>query len=443
MKEEITFSRNILSNGFLTKLFTKYDFILYLVLFCFSFLNRFTLLIFLCSLFFLLLTQNTLGAIKSLILVSLRGILNMYVAVPFSGYLSVIKWIALFGNSAYILFCTNTKVFKDKKIVQLFSLFLIITVYIIIQSLSCSTYPIVSIAKYISYSFVFFALIIGCYDGNYQKIFSYLEKYMVLIVGTSILLYFSSIGYYINGKSFQGVTNQPNMLGIFCALTLAIVYADKDKKLIYKLLLSLLILFEIICTKSRTSLFSAIIIIILFFLTSEKVAAKYKIYVPIIALFFSVAIITMVPSIYNKIYDYVFKGFAGNLFVSRSGQIELFFSRMNYNMLFGTGFSTPFIADKQYFNFSFNYIVEDGNLILATLGYVGIIGFILFFALYFFIFKSNKRRNNNTLLFFAPMLISLGEMTFFSTNNLGVILYIFYAVYFSQSLIEEKEEKNQ
>lgn len=442
MKEEITFSRNILSNDFLKKLFTKYDFILYLVLFCFSFLNQYTLLIFLCSLFFLLLTQNTLGAIKSLILITLRGLINTGIAVSFTGYLSLIKWALLFGNSAYILFCSNMKVFKDKKIVKLFSLFLIITTYIIIQSMFCSTYPIVSIAKYISYSFVFFSLIIGCYDGNAQNVFSYLEKCMVAILIISIPLLFSSLGYFVNGRSFQGILNQPNMLGIFCALTLAVVYAD-NKNIVYKLFMLFLILFEIIKTQSRTSLFSAIVIIIMFFFTSNKILAKYKVYFPIFALTLSIGIIIVYPSIYNKIYDYVFKGYEGNLFFSRRAQIELFLNRMNYNMWFGTGFSTPFIADKQYFTFSFNYIVEDGNLILATLGYVGIIGFILFFALYFYIFKSNRRRNNNTLLFFAPMLISLGEMTFFSTNNLGVILYIFYAVYFSQSLIEEKEETNQ
>ena len=125
---------------------------------------------------------------------------------------------------------------------------------------------------------------------------------------------------------------------------------------------------------------------------------------------------------------FILKGY-DNIFFSRSNQIQMFIEKMQFNALFGTGFLTPFVPYKQQFIFSFNYVVEDGNILLATLGYIGIIGFIIIVFIYYFIFSRNRDKKY-IVLFFVPILISFGEMTFYSSNNMACLFYICYGIYF-------------
>ena len=78
-------------------------------------------------------------------------------------------------------------------------------------------------------------------------------------------------------------------------------------------------------------------------------------------------------------------------------------------------------------------ITEPGNLGYAVLGDVGIIGTVLFSAIYVCIYRFRASKGS-VILFLAPFLVSIGEMVFFSTNNMAMLLYIMFGI-----VINEKE----
>ncbi|MEG0495426.1 MAG: hypothetical protein RR564_04065 [Eubacterium sp.] len=97
--------------------------------------------------------------------------------------------------------------------------------------------------------------------------------------------------------------------------------------------------------------------------------------------------------------------------------------------IWGNGFSVPVLQEVTW-KISFDYLIETGNLIMAVLSYSGVIGFLIFILMIFAIFTQNKRHKIKLLpLFMAPLLISMGEMVFFSTNNMAIWLYIMFALY--------------
>ena len=401
----------------------------YFILFFLSFLNNITLTLFLLLLL-LLFSQKELGAIKIILLVSLRGLINPGIAVQFTGIFSIIKYIYLFLPSIYLLFCSNfINNIKNKDINKLLLLYFVLFLYIIFQSMLFSSYPIISISKFISYAFIFVSIIIGLKNTNIQEVFQYFKIWIILIFIASIPLYFFEVGYLRNGHAFQGLINHPNIYGVFCSLVLTIVLiSDYNYKGVFiKIFYAILSMTCIYLSESRTAMFTAVFSIACYMFYSNKINLNTKI-VMILCVIFGIPLLSMIPRINDLINDFILKGY-DNIFFSRSNQIQMFIEKMKFNALFGTGFLTPFVPYKQQFIFSFNYVVEDGNILLATLGYIGIIGFIIIAYIYYFIFSRNRDKKY-IVLFFVPILISFGEMTFYSSNNMACLFYICYGIYF-------------
>ena len=86
----------------------------------------------------------------------------------------------------------------------------------------------------------------------------------------------------------------------------------------------------------------------------------------------------------------------------------------------------PFNSGYQSFSFSFELNVEPGNIIIALLGDIGIVGTSLFIIAFGNLFY--KMDKQNIILFLMPLVASMGEMMFFSTNNIAVLFYVFYGV---------------
>ncbi len=133
-------------------------------------------------------------------------------------------------------------------------------------------------------------------------------------------------------------------------------------------------------------------------------------------------------NIFSEFQRFLFKG-ADDLLYSRAGQVSTLTESIEANPLFGTGFAVPVLPYRSY-AISTEFIVEPGNLILSVLAYGGIIGFIIFNLYMLNIILSNAR--NFRYLIFLPLatvMISRGEMVFFSSNNIGPWLYMFIGIY--------------
>jgi O-antigen ligase len=250
----------------------------------------------------------------------------------------------------------------------------------------------------------------------------------LLIFLYSIPLFNFSIGFLRTGTSFQGITNQPNMLGVIMVLFSSIIFSKLSvaKRKWYLWMILIFVFVQIYFTYSRTSMFSFLILLIVFLYFNLNIQKKF-LYVIIFGVFLLFISVFQI-NIYSQIIEYVYKG-QDFILESRFNQVEDLIFNFRKNPIFGTGFSVPHVMQRSY-EFNFSYIVEPGNLILAVLSYGGLIGLILFIYAMLKIYLANKYNMHIYIyVFISTLLVSMGELVFFSTNNIAILLYLQIAIY--------------
>ena len=189
----------------------------------------------LCAAFFLVLTiyllrQGVPGAIKVLLIVTVRCLLSTVVAASVTGVVQIEKWALIFFLSFYIIL--NAGLHKS----LLFSMFgrtlLLFAFYLILSSFFVSDYPVISVFKVISYAIPFYAISLGVKITNKQyRWIHYLKQLLLPIVCICVLtIPFQGRFNIVNG-TFQGVLNHPNMAGTLNAfLSLAAIKSFESSK---------------------------------------------------------------------------------------------------------------------------------------------------------------------------------------------------------------------
>ena len=180
-----------------------------------------------------------------------------------------------------------------------------------------------------------------------------------------------------------------------------------------------------VISKSRTGVI-AIIVLVLFHVIFINVPLRKKgLMYSIIGL--ALIYLTLDSPLVHEIEAFFFKGHYHLLF-SRIPQLEGLVANFMLNPWFGSGFAVP-VTSYRTFAFSWEFIVEPGNLILAVLSYGGIIGAVFFSAYMSMIYCLGRAKSRDAFwMYFAPILISMGEMVFFSSNNIGIFCYMFLAL---------------
>lgn len=411
-------------------------------LFLLSFLHPISLLIFFLLLF-LLLFQKEIGAIKILNLLTLRSVINPGIAVGFeslgSAKLIAILIISLYLNLAYLKLDSVNK----RRVNYVLPGILLYYIYNIGVALFQSSLPIVAILKATSYTVCFTGVVVGV-AYTYMK-FNWLKwvtNLFILLALSSIVMFTLPEGYMINGVAFQGITNQPNMFGILMVMLIGafLAYATikENMNIIYFITILSLGFFMILASESRTSLLSSIFLLIIYYIVSNFKKATYFRAAIIPAL--SVIFIFIISKTYSFFIEFMVKGqTTETFFVSRENQIGNLLLNFEKNPILGNGFSVPVLPTRTY-SFDLGYLVEPGNLFLSVLSYSGVMGFLIFlFYMVRLFWLGKKNISSNIYLFLAPILISMGEMVFFSSNSIGVWCYMFLALYVFAGKSKEKE----
>lgn len=380
------------------------------------------------------------GCMKSLLFISFRSILNPGISNSYTN-MGVIKWMMLLSLAFIIIVSATTN--ADRKKSHFLYMLCIFVVYLVVDSLIVSGYPTVSIFKIISWIFVFFALIRGMYAAQLEdKIVKFLSLLLDLIIIVSPFAYPLGVAFLRNGYSFQGITNQPNMLGVIALMTFGLnLYLKNSKNKYYVIIVSGLCIVEGILTKSRTCIFGIVLLVIIYLLFNEKSILK-KTYIVLCAMILCMVMFFLAQ---GYISEFIFKGqnttdFIGAVIASRGGQISNAINKFKQNVIIGNGFMVPINPIGKSYAFSFDLTVEPGNIILTLLSDTGVIGFLLFFAAFFFLFCLSRREDR--ILFFIPFIITMTEMNFFSTNNLAVVYYVLFAYCLKRSSDKNKNIGN-
>ncbi|MBU3205210.1 O-antigen ligase family protein [Clostridium algidicarnis] len=418
-----------INNIKITKAFIEW--IIIILFFVFSFMSSTTLLISLVMLL-ILLKQKEIGCIKILNIITLRTIINPGIAIGISKYQSF-KWIIIFGCSIYLqLSYFKLDKINKNKINILIKPIILFTIYNLLVALFFSSLPIVASFKIISYIIVFIGIIIGI-GYTYKEVnwINWMFTLLILLLLTSALFLNLPVGYLRNGHAFQGITNHPNIFGVVMSIFIAILFTKMQSKSINRKSIQIILLFfsiyEAYLSKSRTSMITILFLVIMYLLFSN-IKSIYKIlYLNLISVL-TVLFFYIDNPIRDMFKSFLFKGNEDILY-SRINQVDNLKDNFLANPLFGSGFAVPVLPFKSY-KFSFDYIVEPGNLILAVLSYSGVIGFAIFSYYMFKIFWINKKEFRNVgFLFIVSIMISMGEMVFFSSNNIGIWCYMMLGMY--------------
>ncbi len=365
------------------------------------------------------------GAIEAFIYIQLRSLLNPGIAVSYTDTASVVKWAVIFLLSFYLLFFTrnSTKNLEVQRISLLLALFAMI---VIVSIWFVSSYPLVASFKVMSWIIPFTAIIKGISATKGTDWIKMITFPLGLICFGSIILIGSSIGYLRTGYAFQGLFNHPNVYGTILAVFISgYLYKCKHLSLLNIAVIGYTI-FLAIQSGSRTGMLSIVLVVLIYMLTL-KTKLHLKIFLIVITCGAVVLLLVSDNSVITFITDFMYKGNKSNLLYSRENQIQRNIDRFLASPLFGTGFNVPFTPGLRSTQFSFDVVTENGNLILALLGDVGIIGLILFIVAYTYIYRLGK--GVVSTIFFIPFIASMGEMSFFSTNNFAIVFYMYLAVY--------------
>ena len=137
--------------------------------------------------------------------------------------------------------------------------------------------------------------------------------------------------------------------------------------------------------------------------------------------------LSMGGEIQQLVNNFVWKNSTNSIMDSRLQLIEMARTRYESHKLMGTGFMVPYNEGAVDWSLNFNLIVEPGNLVWMLLGDTGIVGASFFGILVFAIFKNGTWSRLHLLV--GAFIVNMGEMVFFSSNNMSILIYFLIAVY--------------
>ncbi len=372
--------------------------------------------------------EHISGNIKALLLIAVRTVISPVVAAPIDSA-QIIKWLVIFFLSVDILL--SVKPFRfDTKTKKTFIVFLVIYIVVnILAIIANSSYPLIAFFKLVSYIVPFYAVMTGveaCRDRVDWIDFLIHVLTWIMLASLSVIPF--NVFRTVN-EDFQGIIEHPNMMGVMIAIYVGLLaYKLSIEKWTYARVAMLALSFVMLyLTKSRTAMFSAILFCAIALLMSTRLTLQEKAIGILIIATITALLLFLNQEWMDSIKEFIYKRDTDDVFASRREQEEMFRYKFGRHRLIGTGFMVPFYSAYRNFEFSFSLAgVEPGNLYFAVLGDSGIFGTIAFLGYYGTVLFSTAK--SKFLLFFIPIILSLGEMSFFSTNSIALIYYVLFGL---------------
>lgn len=412
------------------------ELILIIIFFTLSLINLPFFILSLLILVMFLYKQRSLGILKLIIILVFRNLISQGLDnLSATSIVSISKYFILLGIAPVYLLYNFNELVKYKNYIKFLKVSFYTLILFIFISFIGTDYYVMSFLKILNY-FVPLLIIVSLITiiSEKEKFLFWFSNLFKIMICTSLLLIKSPIGYLKNGFSFQGILNHPNLFGIIMVigiLTILIEMSVKNKVSIINFLIIVLGIYELILSNSRTSLFSLCICILVFLIFSNlKIFLKFFLSIVILAIGL---IIYIIPVTNSFLMNYVQKGQSSDqILLSRYGQID----NMNYVLenspVFGLGFGIP--VNRTSFELN-TYTYEAGNLFLGLLTYVGISGLVIYIIYIIYILLIKKNINNLMIsLFIGSILINMGELIMFSSNNAGIICYIAWGLYIQEGM---------
>ena len=287
-----------------------------------------------------------------------------------------------------------------------------------------------------------------------NRVFGWLRAVFAVVVGFSLPLLVSAVGFRINGSAFQGIWNHPNSFAVYLVPMTAFLAARlmvDPKRSKRDLILVASGTVVIVAAASRTAVLAAMLgaaasLLCVAGRKHESIGTLITLrrvmrLSPLVAVGLLVAFMARDP-IWKAVSEFAQKrvtetGTLAELLnasftLSRGGQVETTLENIRTRPFAGVGFGLESSEGaihaelSQALNIPLTSPTEAGFLPLAVLGQVGIVGTVCFVILLWTLASPIVRYGSVPLLilFWTAIFVNFGEMAFFATGGLGLHIWI-------------------
>jgi hypothetical protein len=286
---------------------------------------------------------------------------------------------------------------------------------------------------------------------EYENAKKSIMRILFIILLLSIpLVQYPNIGYALNENYFQGLLNHPQAFGLTAAGLGAIFVSQlvtQNKVTLLSIITIVICISLTILSGSRTSFFSFILAIIIFFLLFPiytikkiKLLSHFSLNKLFLILFFFLIFFAwmIIPgiSISDHIINFINKQgelYLENILITYQKSRSILYEPMIVNILenpfkgIGFGIASEFsnINIKYFMNIPFSAPIEKGNLPLAILEEVGLYGFIFFMIWILILVRLAIANSSGALIVLLTFLLfNFGEAGLFSPKGYGMLYLI-------------------
>lgn len=411
------------------------EYVLTIAIFFLSLQNK-TMLVLSILLSLMLLSQRQLGVIKLLYLYMMRFIISSGIDFQESQTMIIVmKYIVLYGCGLFWVFMTMRHWIKNQTLsIFVFASVVLMSIYGLMGLLT-SDFPMIVISKLFSYFVpLMIVVILISQIERFIDVIAWISHQIIFLILWSAFYTNQPIGYLLNGYSFQGVLNHPNLFAVILVMglvtLLVLMIMERRHLLIYSGLM-LIGIYELLISNSRTAVFSLFVCFVLAVIII-KVRPLYK-FLLVGSTIALVLVSMMSSSLWQKAMSFIQKGqTSNNILLSRYGQIDNVSLALHKSPFFGDGFGIPF-NNTSLALASFTF--EAGNIIFGLLIFTGVIGLVLYLIyLGILVFSTPHVFRISVLLFVVTLLVNMGEMIMFSSINIGIFCYILWGLYLKEGM---------
>ena len=395
--------------------------------------------------YFMLAAYALLGRaqlIQSLALLSFFSVLNPGIILMSQSDSSVLRYIPIIGATVSLLLRSHASVARDRISISLVVLgTLCLGAFLFIHSMLFSQMVDVSILKSVLWVTVV-VILLAAWRGLSDLEHDHLQKQLFggLVVSMFVSLPFLAIPIGYKGEGFQGVFNQPQVLGLVMATLAACLIGRLSQPVRYRWLdmfLLVLCLLMLVMSEARTAGFALVLALagipIIFFVLRGRGRTLLKSLTSMCAILFVVWF-----SFSEQLTKFAFKrdsavNISDTLEASRGILMFPMIANIAENPMSGIGFGVGSIPSERYVNRD-NILGlpsgandEKGVLPLAVIEELGAPGFFAVALWLWMMFRRSYRAGFYPFLVLSlVLLMNLGEATLFSTGSLGLFFLIMF-----------------
>ena len=366
---------------------------------------------------------------------------------PFWGRGASLRWLVLF--SAFGRTIWDALFNREAWPVRVLKPLCVFFFSLVVISAVASRLPEISLFKVIAFWVGVTVILTSYYRTRHlnKYWFSWYFTIYVVMLGLSLPLYFTTLGFFDNGLGFQGITIHPQTFGPITAPVTAWLLACWLFRGHRRMLIQIAIvmgLLAIITSQARTSMLmlvgSLVISVGFQYFRKDGREALGIPRIPLTAKVLGIVALLLMVSwkgeqINNAVSSFVLKKVHGKASASidvRASKVQMQWENFRQMPVTGIGFGIPSSADewvgvsRGFLGIPTGFTIEKGFLPTAVLEETGIVGAILLLCFVFSLirFVWQKGYEPELALLLAALLANSGEAVFFSFGAMGLYFWL-------------------